>query len=73
MIYNYKCTEQKISSEVNDEYSAYGIVLEDNVILNDVTCDKVFADEIVGKLNEFQASPIHVPEIVENLIIQKYS
>lgn len=72
MIYNYNCAEQEISKE-SGKYSAYGIALEGKILLNDVTCDKAFADEIISKLNKFQASPIHIPEIVENMIVQKYS
>lgn len=72
MIYNYKSAKRKINGE-NGKYSAYGVELDGKILLNDITCDKTFADEIVEKLNKFQASPIHISEIVENMIIQKYS
>lgn len=68
MIYSYRPVDRILFKENIGQYTAYGIALGDDILLEDVTCDKAFADEIIGKLNKFQASPIHICEIVENLI-----
>lgn len=68
----YKCVEQQNKNEDIGEYTSYGIALDDNIILNDVTSDRKFADSIVEQLNKFQASPVHINEIVEDMIVQQY-
>lgn len=73
MIYSYNCVKQKKLGENSEEYYAYGISLGEDILVGDVTCDESFAKEIAEKLNAFQASPAHIFEIIENMIIQKYS
>lgn len=73
MIYSYNCVKQKKLSESKEEYTAYGIALGENILVGDVTSDETFAEEIIERLNAFQASPVHILEIIEDMIVQRYS
>ena len=72
-MYKYERVEQQFTNENIGEYTAYGIILKNNILIEDVTSDKIFADKIIKKLNNFQVSPIHIKDVIENLIIQQYS
>lgn len=66
---NYKCVEQQLHNEYIGDYITYGIeITDENIILDDVSCNKELADEITTILNAYQASIIHFKEIVEDLI-----
>jgi len=66
---NYKCVEQKLHSEYIGDYITYGIeITDENIILNDVSCNKELTEEITTKLNTHQASIINFKDIVEDMI-----
>ncbi len=70
MRYNYKCVEQKLYDENIGEYITYGIeITDDNMIMNDVSCSKEKVDDIVRIINKYQLSPIHLDEIIEDLLV----
>ncbi len=69
MSYTYKCIEQKLFSESIGNYITYGIeITEGNKIINDVSCNREKACKIIELLNQYQVSPIHLNEVIENLI-----
>ena len=69
MSYNYKCIKQRLFDEIIGDYITYGIELtEENMIVNDVSCNREKVNEIVRLLNIHQASPLHAYEIIENLL-----
>ncbi len=69
MSYTYKCIEQNLFDENIGNYITYGIeITEGNKIIDDVSCDKEKANKIIKLLNKHQVSPIHIYEIIENLI-----
>ncbi len=66
---NYKCVEQQLHNEYIGDYITYGIeITDENIILDDVSCNKELADKITTILNAYQASIIHFKEIIEDLI-----
>jgi len=69
MSYTYQCIEQEFHNEDIGNYITYGIeITEENIIMNDVSCNKEKTENIVELINEYQASPIHLDEIIDNLI-----
>lgn len=69
MSYTYQCIEQELHNKDIGNYITYGIeITEENIIMNDVSCNKEKAENIVELINEHQASPIHLNEIIDNLI-----
>ena len=84
MNYRYQCIEQKLYNENVGEYIIYGIEITDDNIryydlnsegwrsfipVNDVSCNKEKVDDIVRIINKYQVSPIHLDEIIEDLLI----
>ncbi len=69
MSYKYKCIEQKLFDENIGNYITYGIeITEANKIIDDVSCNKDKTNKIIKLLNKHQVSPIHLYEIIEDLI-----
>lgn len=69
MSYSYKCIEQKLFDESIGDYITYGIeITEGNKIIDDVSCNKEKAYNIIRLLNKYQVSPIHLYEVIDNLI-----
>ncbi len=69
MSYNYKCIEQKLFDETIGDYITYGIEITDgNRIISDVSCNKEKANNIVNLINKYQVSPVHLYEVIENLL-----
>ncbi len=69
MSYNYKCIKQSLFDENIGNYITYGIeITDENIIVSDVSCNREKVNEIVRIINKYQASPIHIYEIIENLI-----
>lgn len=69
MSYTYQCIEQELHNKDIGNYITYGIeITEENIIMNDVSCNKEKAENIVELINEHQASPSHLNEIIDNLI-----
>ncbi len=69
MSYAYKCIEQELFNESIGNYITYGIeITEGNKIINDVDCNRERACKIIDLLNQYQVSPIHIYDIIEDLI-----
>ena len=69
MSYTYQCIKQERHNEDIGNYITYGIeITEENIIMDDVSCNKEKTENIVELINEHQASPIHLDEIIDNLI-----
>lgn len=69
MSYTYQCIEQELHNEDIGNYITYGIeITEENIIMDDVSCNKEKAENIVELINMHQASPIHLDEIIDNLL-----
>ena len=66
---NYKCVEQRLINEYIGDYITYGIeITDENIILDDVSCNRKTTEKITAILNAHQASIINFKEIVEDLI-----
>lgn len=70
MNYKYQCIRQKLYNENVGEYITDEIeITDDNMIVNDVSCNKETVDDTVRIINKYQVSPIHLDEIIEDLLI----
>lgn len=58
-----------LCSETIGSYTAYGVKnTATNAVINDISSSIEYVSEIVKKLNKYQASPIHLYEIIDNFI-----
>ncbi len=68
-MYNYKCFEEKMFHEDIGEYTSYGIKLDGtDMKIDDVSVDKSFVEGIVFKMNKYQAEPVHMADIIEDML-----
>lgn len=59
-----------LCDDIIGKYTAYGVKnTANNSVISDVGSNIDIVSEIVKKLNQFQASPVHLHEIIENLIL----
>ena len=70
MKYEYACIEQHLYHEDIGYYTTYGIVLasDTSVKVDDVSCNRAFVKQLVSLLNEHQAEPVHLLDIVEDFL-----
>ena len=65
----YRYFKETITNEEIGEYEAYGIVTEDgNYRYSDVSCDEDEVKKIVNVLNENDVDPIHLHDVIEDMI-----
>ena len=61
------CVEQKLEHKDIGNYTTYGIELEgENITVDDVSCERRLVEQLVDDLNEGQAEPIHLFDIIED-------
>ncbi len=69
MNYNYQCVEQVLCDDVIGKYTAYGVKnTANNNVISDVGLNIDIVSAIVNKLNKYQVFPVHLREIIEDLI-----
>ena len=69
MSYNYQCVEQVLCDDVIGKYTAYGVKnTANNNVISDVGSNIDIVSAIVNKLNKSQVFPVHLREIIEDLI-----
>ncbi len=69
MSYNYQCVEQVLCDDVIGKYTAYGVKnTANNNVISDVGLNIDIVSAIVNKLNKYQVFPVHLHEIIEDLI-----
>ena len=69
MSYNYQCVEQVLCDDVIGKYTAYGVKnTANNTVISDVGSNIDIVSAIVKKLNQYQVFPVHLHEIIEDLI-----
>lgn len=69
MSYNYQCFEQTLCDDIIGSYTAYGIRnTADGNVINDVSSSREYTADIVTRLNKYQASPVHLSEIIADII-----
>ena len=69
MSYNYQCVEQVLCDDVIGKYTAYGVKnTANNNVISDVGLNIDIVSAIVNKLNKYQVFPVHLREIIEDLI-----
>lgn len=67
--YKYSAVKQTLSNEELEVYDTYGIQLEGaGIIVDDVACDREEALRIADLINEHQADPINVQDIIVDLL-----
>lgn len=52
------------------QYTTYGIGADnnENIMLHDVSVDREFAENLVRMLNEGEAAPVQLAEIIEDML-----
>lgn len=69
MSYNYQCVKQVLCDDVIGKYTAYGVKnTANNNVISDVGSNIDIVSAIVNKLNKYQVFPVHLYEIIEDLI-----
>ena len=69
MSYNYQCVKQVLCDDVIGKYTAYGVKnTANNNVISDVGSNIDIVSAIVNKLNKYQVFPVHLREIIEDLI-----
>ena len=67
--YVYIAVEQKLKNKFIGNYTTYGIGLKDSdFIVNDVSCDINTVNRIIKYLNKYQASPVHLRDIIDDML-----
>lgn len=65
----YMCVKETLTDENMKEYYTYSIKSEDGEIcIHDVSLDGLFVKNIVFALNKYEASPIHINDIIEDML-----
>lgn len=68
-MHNYRCFKEKMFHEDIGEYTSYGIMLDGtDMKIDDVSVDKGLVEEIVFKMNKYQAEPVHMMDIIEDML-----
>lgn len=61
--------EQVLCDDVIGKYTAYGVKnTANNTVISDVGSNIDIVSAIVKKLNQYQVFPVHLHEIIEDLI-----
>ena len=73
MKYNYICVKQKLWHKDIGYYTSYGVALDEsnNILQDDVCCEKDAADMLVLILNKFQIEPSQVKYIIDDMIYSR--
>lgn len=67
--FKYQCIRQFLSNDEIGDYVSYAIVLEHTKLcIGDISCDKEFVLHIVYLLNHYRVSPLHVRDIIDDVI-----
>ncbi len=67
--YKYQCIREFLSNEDVGGYTSYAIVLElTKIRISDISTDRDFVLGIVRLLNKCRVDPIHLKDIVEDVI-----
>ncbi len=72
----YKLFEEALYSEETGEYSSFGLCVyrvsgeseEKLLSVSDVSLDREFVEKLAKSFNDFQLSPVHIYEAIENAI-----
>lgn len=68
-IFEYHLAKSRLKDEDIGKYTAYGISLnQSNIHIKDISSDKQAVIKIVNLLNKYQASPIHLYDIISDMI-----
>lgn len=68
MMKRYACVKQRCFGEETGEYTAYGIRVPDGTVVVDVSQDRRLVEDLVDRFNRFGVSPIHVQDILEDIL-----
>lgn len=72
-MYRYNVVKEKLFHRDIGEYTAYGISVTDGKsvtrTVSDVSVNESFVNELVRKLNEGQAAPEQLTDIIEDAIV----
>lgn len=66
----YICREQILYHKDIGPYKTYGIFVDDENFVNDVSCDREKANKIAAILNLYCVDTVHMRDVIENLIIE---
>lgn len=62
-------TEKQYTSEDGENYTGYGVEFGKCLVEN-ITSNKTAIQQFVDALNRFDASPVHIYEIIENYLAE---
>lgn len=65
----WKITERQLTGEDGESYTAYGVTMGECTIDN-ITPNHTAIVRLTDELNRYEASPIHIYEILENYLAE---
>lgn len=65
----WKITEKKMVSEDGEDYTGYGVACEECSV-EDITSERAAISKLTDDLNRYEASPLHIWDIVENFLAE---
>lgn len=69
-MYRYSVIEERLFSEDLGGYTSYGLLVTgaQELRLSDVSPDREFVAALAMQFNELQLSPIHLSEVIQDLL-----
>lgn len=65
----WKITEKKLVSEDGEDYTGYGVACGECSV-EDITSERAVIAKLTDELNRYEASPLHIWDIVENFFAE---
>ena len=68
--FHYRYIPQNLYHQDIGYYTSYGITLKNDpsVTVDDVSCEKKVVKRIVHALNRYQAEPVHLMDVIEDML-----
>lgn len=65
----WKITEQSLVSDDGEDYTGYGVSCGECSV-DDITSERSVITKLADDLNRYEASPLHIRDIVENFLAE---
>jgi len=62
-------TEKRYTSETGEHYTGYGVTFGECTV-DDITPNRSAIDRLLAALNRYEASPLHIYDIIENFLAE---
>lgn len=64
----YSCFKERKHDNEYGDYITYGILLDGEVAVSDLSLDGVRVRDLVARCNEGNLDPIHLPNVIEDFL-----